>query len=68
MLSSHYFLAVRNESQIQSRAFHVKLIPLAAYYYNINQPLFTCSNSSELLVISLRKVNKLKVNYTVLSY
>ena len=26
--------------------------------YNINQPLFTCSNSSQLLVISLVKVKK----------
>ena len=36
--------------------------------YNINQPLFTCSNSSQLLVISLVKVKKSKGNYTVLFY
>ena len=36
--------------------------------YNINQPLFTCSNSLQFLVISLAKVKKLKGNCKVLFY
>ena len=42
--------------------------PLQLNTYNISQPLFTCSNSSQLLVISLVKVKKSKGNSTVLFY
>ena len=67
-LSSHYYLAVR-QSQIQYMCLSFQIdSPLQLNTYNINQLLFTCSNSSQLLVISLVKVKKSKVNYTVLFY
>ena len=57
ILSSHYYLAVRHQSQIQYMCLSFQIdSPLLLNTY-INQPLFTCSNSSQLLV-----------NYTVLLY
>ena len=57
------------QSQIQYMCLSFQIdSPLQLNTYNINQPLFTCSNSSQLLVISLVKVKKSKVNYTVLFY
>ena len=67
VLSSHYYLAVR-QSQIQYMCLSFQVdSPLQLNTY-INQALFTCSNSSQLLVISLVKVKKSKVNYTVLFF
>ena len=59
ILSSPYYLAVRHWWQIQYTYLPFRidsLLPLNTC--NINQPLFTCSNSSQLLVISLVKVKK----------
>ena len=68
ILSSPYYLAVR-QSQIQYMCLSFQIdLPLQLNTYNINQPLFTCSNSSQLLVISLVNIRKSKVNYTVLFY
>ena len=68
ILSSHYYLPVR-QSQIQYMCLSFQIdSPLQLNTYNIDQPLFTCSNSSQLLAISLVKVKKSKANYTVLFY
>ena len=69
ILSSHYYLTVRYQSQIHKTCLSCQTeSPLQLNTYNINQPLFTCSNSSQPLVISLMKVKRSKVNYVVLSY
>ena len=66
ILSSHYYLAVR-QSQIQYMYLSFQIdSSLQLNTYNINQPLFTCSNSPQLLVMCLVNVKKSKVNYTVL--
>ena len=63
------YLPVRHESQLQNTSFfYFNLIQFSAKTYNNCQPVFPCSNSSQLLVISLVKVKKLKRNYTVLFY
>ena len=50
-------------------AFFIQIDPpLQLNTYCINQPLFTCSNSLQFLVISFGKVKKLKGNYKVLFY
>ena len=50
-------------------AFFIQIDPpLQLNTYCINQPLFTCSNSLQFLVISLVKVKKSKGNYKVLFY
>ena len=69
ILSSHYYLTVRHQSQIQYTCLSFQIYsPLHLNTYNINQPLFICSSSSQLLLISLVKVKKCKANYTVLFY
>ena len=50
-------------------AFFIQIDPpLQLNTYCINQPLFTCSNSLQFLVISFGKVKKSKGNYKVLFY
>ena len=69
ILSLHYYVAVRYQSQIQCTYVLFQIdSSFQLNTYNINQPLFTCSISSQLLVISLTQVKKSKVNYTVFFY
>ena len=69
ILFSNYYLAVRHKSHIQYTCLSFQTdSPFQLTTYDFNQSLFTCPNASQLLVISLVKVKKSKVNYAVLSY
>ena len=69
ILFSHYYLAVRHQSKIQNMCLSFQIdSPLQLNTYNINHPLFTCSNSLQFLIFFLVKVKKSNENYTILFY